>query len=139
LLTVGLTLCLIAGFDDARTDNQALGDANWGVKDIRVWGCTKDNSQHNGGGLAGWNHDLHQMRNNACPDGYQDEDSDGICQLCTTARDCGPGAKFVGANGGTKCTSAKDNTCTQCSKPMHAKYGTESGEVTSGTCDFVRP
>jgi hypothetical protein len=76
------------------------------------------------------------MRNDACPAGYQDEDGDGICQLCTTARDCGPGAKFIGAVDGD-CTSAKDNTCEPCQKPLHSKFGTEEGHLTSGTCSHV--
>jgi hypothetical protein len=115
-------------------DGNTFGDKAWGVEDIEVFGCLKDDSQHTHVGHAsGWNHDNHNMRNGSCPTNYQDEDGDGICALCTTARDCGEGATFDGS----LCSTFTDNTCTPCSKPMHAKYGTESGTLTSGTCSFV--
>ena len=81
--------------------------------------------------------DLHQKRNNKCPAKYFTNE-DGICALCKTARDCGPGAKFTGG----LCDTTHDNTCTACSeldsgKPAHAKYGTQTGALTSGTCEFV--
>ena len=38
---------------------------------------------------------------------------------------------------GTLCSTSKDNTCTGCTKPQHAKYGNDAGTISSGTCAFV--
>ena len=54
-------------------DGKPWGNGDWGVESIKLFGCTKSDSKHNGGGLNGWSHDLHNMRNMNCPARYQDE------------------------------------------------------------------
>lgn len=114
-------------------DGMPFGNASWGVDNIIVYGCTKTNSKHNHRGKKGWSHDHHTMRNAECPSGYHDEDADGVCELCLIARECGPGRLF----NGTMCSTSKDNTCTACTKPIHAKYGKVDGSLTHGSCEFV--
>jgi hypothetical protein len=114
-------------------DGKPWGDGTWGVDDITLHGCTKSDSKHNGGGLNGWSHDLHNMRNMECPANYQDQDGDGVCELCKTLRDCGPGLFF----NGTLCSTTTDNTCTPCLKPVNSKFAIASGGISSGTCNFT--
>ena len=58
-------------------DGKPWGNGDWGVESIKLFGCTKSDSKHNGGGLNGWSHDLHNMRNMNCPARYQDEGTHG--------------------------------------------------------------
>jgi hypothetical protein len=97
------------------------------VNNITVWGCTKQTSIHVGTLQTDWDHVALKV-DGACQAKYHDQDGDGVCELCRTAADCGPGMFW----GGT-CTSGTDNSCTACAppKPAEAKYSV------SGTCEFT--